>query len=141
MYLTFMTYYHIFFFFSSRRRHTRCALVTGVQTCALPILAADRGIHEARKERHRADMQQARLGILPRSCGGLEQFHHRAEDVEDQDDDGLFRGFQTEEEHRKLEQHRTQGQRVIAVDGGGQGTTERGRERESKKERKNGGGG
>src|SRR3546814_2336735 len=24
-------------FFSSRRRHTRCALVTGVQTCALPI--------------------------------------------------------------------------------------------------------
>src|SRR3546814_8357309 len=30
------------FFFSSRRRHTRCALVTGVQTCALPI---SRGHH------------------------------------------------------------------------------------------------
>src|SRR3546814_6056590 len=33
-------YYYVlyyFFFFSSRRRHTRCALVTGVQTCALPI--------------------------------------------------------------------------------------------------------
>src|SRR3546814_600378 len=29
----------IFFFFSSIRRHTRCALVTGVQTCALPIYA------------------------------------------------------------------------------------------------------
>src|SRR3546814_7997477 len=28
------------FFFSSRRRHTRCALVTGVQTCALPIFTA-----------------------------------------------------------------------------------------------------
>src|SRR3546814_9851343 len=28
----------VYFFFSSRRRHTRCALVTGVQTCALPIL-------------------------------------------------------------------------------------------------------
>src|SRR3546814_2772421 len=27
----------IIFFFSSRRRHTSCALVTGVQTCALPI--------------------------------------------------------------------------------------------------------
>src|SRR3546814_10770332 len=27
----------VFFCFSSRRRHTRCALVTGVQTCALPI--------------------------------------------------------------------------------------------------------
>src|SRR3546814_9803210 len=35
-----MLYCHdvvVFFFFSSRRRHTRCALVTGVQTCALPI--------------------------------------------------------------------------------------------------------
>src|SRR3546814_3752471 len=34
-----------FFFFSSRRRHTSCALVTGVQTCALPIFhqAADCG--------------------------------------------------------------------------------------------------
>src|SRR3546814_7683399 len=30
------------FFFSSRRRHTRCALVTGVQTCALPISARHR---------------------------------------------------------------------------------------------------
>src|SRR3546814_5838679 len=29
------------FFFSSRRRHTRCALVTGVQTCALPISAGE----------------------------------------------------------------------------------------------------
>src|SRR3546814_3151957 len=27
----------LFFFFSSRRRHTRCALLTGVQTCAIPI--------------------------------------------------------------------------------------------------------
>src|SRR3546814_9789441 len=32
-----------FFFFSSRRRHTRCALVTGVQTCALPILLFTQG--------------------------------------------------------------------------------------------------
>src|SRR3546814_19525368 len=31
------------FFFSSRRRHTRCALVTGVQTCALPIFAFPAG--------------------------------------------------------------------------------------------------
>src|SRR3546814_2372889 len=34
----------LFFFFSSRRRHTRCALVTGVQTCALPISATAAGI-------------------------------------------------------------------------------------------------
>src|SRR3546814_4699396 len=32
-----MVVYFFLFFFSSRRRHTRCALVTGVQTCALPI--------------------------------------------------------------------------------------------------------
>src|SRR3546814_15939151 len=31
----------LFFFFASRRRHTRCALVTGVQTCALPISFTD----------------------------------------------------------------------------------------------------
>src|SRR3546814_19278477 len=35
--LSHVSYSDIFFFFSSRRRHTRCALVTGVQTCALPI--------------------------------------------------------------------------------------------------------
>src|SRR3546814_1911308 len=29
--------FDIYFFFSIRRRHTSCALVTGVQTCALPI--------------------------------------------------------------------------------------------------------
>src|SRR3546814_8153032 len=31
--------FYFLFFFSSSRRHTRCALVTGVQTCALPISA------------------------------------------------------------------------------------------------------
>src|SRR3546814_3690715 len=34
-------------FFSSRRRHTRCALVTGVQTCALPILPFFRRLENA----------------------------------------------------------------------------------------------
>src|SRR3546814_7099550 len=38
-----------FFFFSSRRRHTRCALVTGVQTCALPILMLDLFLDERRR--------------------------------------------------------------------------------------------
>src|SRR3546814_6576862 len=33
--------YVVFVFFASRRRHTRCALVTGVQTCALPIYSED----------------------------------------------------------------------------------------------------
>src|SRR3546814_3176164 len=42
------------FFFSSRRRHTRCALVTGVQTCALPIF--DRAhAHAEPAERAKSD--------------------------------------------------------------------------------------
>src|SRR3546814_3154328 len=36
-----MLFVWMVFFFSSRRRHTRCALVTGVQTCALPIWDRD----------------------------------------------------------------------------------------------------
>src|SRR3546814_14636602 len=45
-----------FFFFSSRRRHTRCALVTGVQTCALPISARTnlQLFRQSVKERQRA---------------------------------------------------------------------------------------
>src|SRR3546814_3607456 len=37
------------FFFSSRRRHTRCALVTGVQTCALPISTLEAGFEVTAK--------------------------------------------------------------------------------------------
>src|SRR3546814_6402828 len=45
----------LFFFLSSRRRHTRCALVTGVQTCALPILgivdaATTTGMHNMKMD-------------------------------------------------------------------------------------------
>src|SRR3546814_8049492 len=50
----------VFFFFSSRRRHTRCALVTGVQTCALPILFLDR-----------LRRRIARLGAVDRGTGAL----------------------------------------------------------------------
>src|SRR3546814_18891254 len=39
-FLCFWLFFVYLFFFSSRRRHTRCALVTGVQTCALPIFIA-----------------------------------------------------------------------------------------------------
>src|SRR3546814_13149233 len=37
------------FFFSSRRRHTRCALVTGVQTCALPISQPSAAMRQRRR--------------------------------------------------------------------------------------------
>src|SRR3546814_9625107 len=50
-----------FFFFSSRRRHTRCALVTGVQTCALPIfIPAKAGIQE-----HRSCLDNRRCSWAP----------------------------------------------------------------------------
>src|SRR3546814_13211787 len=42
-------FFFLFFFFSSRRRHTRCALVTGVQTCALPITLLDQSQNRSRK--------------------------------------------------------------------------------------------
>src|SRR3546814_6800487 len=45
-----------FFFFSSRRGHTSCALVTGVQTCALPILLG------ARAERSAGTVGYSRFG-------------------------------------------------------------------------------
>src|SRR3546814_3053701 len=42
-------YFYYIFFLSSRRRHTRCALVTGVQTCALPI-SVQRGLEAEEAE-------------------------------------------------------------------------------------------
>src|SRR3546814_16724886 len=42
------------FFFSSRRRHTRCALVTGVQTCARPILVRLTATSMTKKKRRAA---------------------------------------------------------------------------------------
>src|SRR3546814_2705948 len=54
--------YFFFFFFSSRRRHTRCALVTGVQTCALPIslTAQQRANNDALAESYAIAAQNVR---------------------------------------------------------------------------------
>src|SRR3546814_2169530 len=52
-----------YFFFSSRRRHTRCALVTGVQTCALPIFWGYRPSVKAE-----ADIPVAATFRLPPTC-------------------------------------------------------------------------
>src|SRR3546814_7531951 len=75
-------------FFSSRRRHTRCALVTGVQTCALPISCRQRAVvmlprvkagpeiadHPARDQPHRPriaveiiEQPSPRREVVPRS--------------------------------------------------------------------------
>src|SRR3546814_15377340 len=64
----------VFFYFSSRRRHTRCALVTGVQTCALPIYVMRVGLLGIR--RGGVDFQPGRaawaLGeIVALPLGGL----------------------------------------------------------------------
>src|SRR3546814_17325579 len=53
---------HIFFF-SSRRRHTRCALVTGVQTCALPICPSSARRLDA-KSRRNVDFSSRALRIV-----------------------------------------------------------------------------
>src|SRR3546814_1326840 len=57
-----------FFFFSSRRRHTRCALVTGVQTCALPIFVSS--MHE--RKALMADLSDGFIA-LPGGIGTLEE--------------------------------------------------------------------
>src|SRR3546814_4969890 len=51
-----------FFFFSSRRRHTRCELVTGVQTCALPIFLDEPsiGLHQRDNDRLLATLKRLR---------------------------------------------------------------------------------
>src|SRR3546814_6572362 len=90
--------FHCFFFFSSRRRHTRCALVTGVQTCALPISCRRRCRHPGapaaggrpgppesagRDQRRNAPPRRAhelcRSGDSASACGG-EHIHHRSEE-------------------------------------------------------------
>src|SRR3546814_5542729 len=58
----------VLFFFSSRRRHTICALVTGVQTCALPISASDaplRTMFVARLWRRTCDPTYGPGGVTP----------------------------------------------------------------------------
>src|SRR3546814_5252311 len=60
------------FFFSSRRRHTRCALVTGVQTCALPISDEDRsGRHDGAVERLHAEALGFGVTAVPGGTAAL----------------------------------------------------------------------
>src|SRR3546814_9325266 len=63
-----MLYFGFLFFFSSRRLHTRCALVTGVQTCALPISSC-------------AKAEQVQSGFRTgRACAtGLERFRNNTD--------------------------------------------------------------
>src|SRR3546814_12862635 len=68
------------FFFSSRRRHTRCGLVTGVQTCALPIflyieIAATAAREISDEAQRKSDAEQGRVRPLPvRAIAGIKYF-------------------------------------------------------------------
>src|SRR3546814_14659670 len=64
----------MWFVVSSRRRHTRCALVTGVQTCALPISppAAPRELWKGLESRARSSLSHHRPG---RRSGNAKQHH------------------------------------------------------------------
>src|SRR3546814_4828407 len=58
----------LYFFFSSRRRHTRCALVTGVQTCALPIYGTAATASAGRRPGHRFCKESKVLARIPTSA-------------------------------------------------------------------------
>src|SRR3546814_8436867 len=77
------------FFFSSRRRHTRCALVTGVQTCALPI---SEDYDERLDHRGFTHQRPARSDSLSRKSGQRQRDSPAPR----------FRHNQKEEKHRLL---------------------------------------
>src|SRR3546814_2060424 len=63
------------FFFSSRRRHTRCALVTGVQTCALPIWSPGSQVAAPlRLPGPKVGPVACRVSLAAHSCGGSHGF-------------------------------------------------------------------
>src|SRR3546814_15479565 len=116
------------FFFSSRRRHTRCALVTGVQTCALPICykAATNeeiGCHPALcyTNKGNAAMRQTHSSVLMRVRGlkaGLADLaQHEVPEYRDAlrvpqllrvDEMGLYRGTGDLRQHlRQIARRRT----------------------------------
>src|SRR3546814_2325318 len=82
------------FFFSSRRRHTRCALVTGVQTCALPIYK-DTGIGtnltQLRKTVEELDPGRGGALTKPRKLFGIIPFGNRMR--------GYFMKYQSAQTH------------------------------------------
>src|SRR3546814_5100168 len=61
----------VFFFFSSRSRHTRCALVTGVQTCALPIF--NRSALRRSMACSLANWNEGAVGIVADKEGALDE--------------------------------------------------------------------
>src|SRR3546814_2751452 len=70
-YLNLLVYSLTLFFVSSRRRHTICALVTGVQTCALPISDWHKSCKPFTGLRHPQRRKPAEAGSRVNECDGL----------------------------------------------------------------------
>src|SRR3546814_16895402 len=89
------------FFFSSRRRHTRCALVTGVQTCALPI---SEGRSPLEWLAHLYETTRVALAERGVNAPSFEEFWERGE-LElpsEPDDGGVLRSFRADPEYSPL---------------------------------------
>src|SRR3546814_15871247 len=94
------------FFFSSRRRHTRCALVTGIQTCALPILTIARIEFQIVQQFEREITEDGFAAVLEQVVGNLSKWVtvRIACSIEGVDGKGIrSRRFQVEIERRSEE--------------------------------------
>src|SRR3546814_6171068 len=92
-----------FFFFSSRRRHTRCALVTGVQTCALPI-CPDGGGDDVKAE-------QGESGAFEQGCTGAPRERHSRHTQADR----VIGGVSEEVERVRSEEHTSELQSLMRI--------------------------
>src|SRR3546814_4158244 len=72
-----LLYLLILFYFASGRRHTRCALVTGVQTCALPISQFGTGVALVGIEEQRVLVMGERLGVPAQPAIGVARSEER----------------------------------------------------------------
>src|SRR3546814_17626407 len=97
-----------FFFFSSRRRHTRCALVTGVQTCALPICGGetldmlDIGLLHHLQKLARISGEGFNIAPLPLRIDGVEGKRTFPRTGKAGDDDKLVAGQVERSEERRV---------------------------------------
>src|SRR3546814_8775636 len=109
------------FFFSSRRRHTRCALVTGVQTCALPICEGEESRPRDRRGRggdeHRADLHRGE-GIEEEASVGLRgrrERRRRARQRAERDHRQTERRHLLELPRRRSEDHTSELQSLMRI--------------------------
>src|SRR3546814_3849293 len=109
-----------FFFFSSRRRHTRCALVTGVQTCALPICwLFPESDHNPRAKAIRAAIKHAPGQTVSLHVNGKPADPLTFEGLGKSADGGvavsLWRGLEIREGENRSEEHTSELQSLMRI--------------------------